>query len=189
VIMAALLTMWREWIGVGNWLHRVFIPTKLPKHMIARSTLKRTQVGAQECWQQASIIWAWHLGQAGCSIAARGTTDDGGWSSGMMLRSNRREGNALDRVPESRAVTQTKYALLYRLRGADFHARYLLTDVGGMSVDAGFSAEGAHQKVQLGLLSLDFAQKKLSAFARNSVVYELVGPVLEIRSDGSVRRC
>ena len=45
-----------------------------------------------------------------------------------------------------------------RDRGADFHARYLLTDVGGMNVEAGFSAEGAHQKVQLGLLSLDFAQ-------------------------------
>jgi hypothetical protein len=33
--------------------------------------------------------------------------------------------------------------------GADFHARYLLTDMGGISVDAGFSAMGAHQKVQL----------------------------------------
>ena len=76
-----------------------------------------------------------------------------------------------------------------RHRGADFHARYLLTDVGGMNVDAGFSAEGAHQMVQIGLLDFDFAQKKLRAFARDSVVYELIKPVLEIRSDGSVRRC
>lgn len=72
--------------------------------------------------------------------------------------------------------------------GADFHARYLLTDVGGMNVEAGFSAEGAHQKVQLGLLSIDLAQDRLSALERNSTVYDLVEPVLEVRSDGSVRR-
>ena len=72
--------------------------------------------------------------------------------------------------------------------GADFHARFLLTDVGGISVDAGFSAIGAHQKVLLSLLGLDFAKKKLSSFSRTSVVYELVEPVLEIRSDGSVHR-
>jgi hypothetical protein len=75
-----------------------------------------------------------------------------------------------------------------RQGGADFHARYLLTDVGGMNVEAGFSAEGAHQKVQLGLLSLDLAQGRLSALERKSTVYDLVGPVLEISSDGSVRR-
>ena len=75
-----------------------------------------------------------------------------------------------------------------RKGGADFHARYLLTDMGGISVDAGFSAMGAHQKVQLSLLGLDFAQRKLSSFSRTSVVYELVEPVLEIRSDGSVHR-
>lgn len=75
-----------------------------------------------------------------------------------------------------------------RAGGADFHARYLLTDIGGINVEAGFSAEGAHQKVQLGLLDLDFAQNKLSALDRSSTVYDLVEPVLEIRSDGSVRQ-
>jgi hypothetical protein len=49
--------------------------------------------------------------------------------------------------------------------GEDFHARYLLTDIGGISVDAGFSADGAHQTVQIGLLDSDFAQSKLAAFA------------------------
>lgn len=75
-----------------------------------------------------------------------------------------------------------------RAGGADFHARYLLTDVGGMNVEAGFSAEGAHQKVQLGLLSLGLAHNRLNALERNSTVYDLVGPVLEIRSDGTVQR-
>ena len=75
-----------------------------------------------------------------------------------------------------------------RAGGADFHARFLLTDIGGMNVEAGFSAEGAHQKVQLGLLTFDLAETRLRALARDSQVYELVGPVLEIRSDGSVHR-
>jgi hypothetical protein len=72
--------------------------------------------------------------------------------------------------------------------GADFHARYLLTDIGGISVEAGFCAAGVHQKVQLALLDLDFVRNKLSVFARHSTVYELIEPVLEIRSDGSVHR-
>lgn len=80
------------------------------------------------------------------------------------------------------------FAWKERAGGADFHARYLLTDVGGMNVEAGFSAEGAHQKVQLGLLSLDLAQNRLSALVPNSAVYDLVGPVLEVRSDGTVHR-
>ncbi|MGX9941911.1 hypothetical protein ACTG4Q_05455 [Bradyrhizobium denitrificans] len=70
--------------------------------------------------------------------------------------------------------------------GEDFHARNLLTDIGGISVEAGFSAEGAHQKVQLGLLTPDLVKSKLDALVRTSAVYELVQPVLEIRSDGSV---
>src|SRR5258708_10581398 len=68
----------------------------------------------------------------------------------------------------------TLYAWKERNGGEDFHARYLLTDIGGISVDAGFSSEGTQQRVQLGLLDLDFARNKLSAFARNAVVYELI---------------
>lgn len=75
-----------------------------------------------------------------------------------------------------------------RIGGADFHARYLLTDVGGMNVEADFSADGAHQNVQLGLLPLDFAQNKLTSLMRSSTVYQLVGPVLEVRSDGTVNQ-
>ena len=80
------------------------------------------------------------------------------------------------------------YAWQEKAGGEDFHARYLLTDVGGISVEAGFSADGAHQNVQLGLLATDFCQEKLNAFARASSVYSLVEPVLEISSDGMVRR-
>ena len=72
--------------------------------------------------------------------------------------------------------------------GADFHARFLLTDRGGMNVEAGFSAEGPHQKVFLALLEGQICREKLAAFARHSTEYELIEPVLEIFSDGAVRR-
>jgi hypothetical protein len=72
--------------------------------------------------------------------------------------------------------------------GADFHARFLLTDRGGINVEAGFSADGSHQKVLLALLGGPICQQKLAAFARHSTEYELIEPVLEIFSDGTVRR-
>jgi hypothetical protein len=72
--------------------------------------------------------------------------------------------------------------------GADFHARDLLTDRGGMNVEAGFSAEGSHQKVRLSLLDLALCQQEMAHFARGSTRYELVEPVFEISSDGRVRR-
>jgi hypothetical protein len=89
-------------------------------------------------------------------------------------------------IPEGLAV------LLYCWRekkdGADFHARYLLTDRGGVGIDAGFSAEGGHQNTDMHLMSVALSQARLTAFARDATDFELVKPVLEIRSDGSVRR-
>ncbi|PYE22960.1 hypothetical protein C8J32_10910 [Rhizobium sp. PP-CC-3A-592] len=72
--------------------------------------------------------------------------------------------------------------------GADFHARYLLTERGGVGIDAGFSAEGGHQTTDMHLMSLALSQARLNAFAKDATDFELVLPVIEIRSDGSVRR-
>ena len=70
--------------------------------------------------------------------------------------------------------------------GADFHARYLLTDKGGIGIDAGFSAEGGHQTTDMHLMTFEFSQEKLKAFARDATDYELVGPVIQVASDGHV---
>ena len=70
--------------------------------------------------------------------------------------------------------------------GADFHARYLLTEKGGIGVDAGFSAEGAHETTDMHILGLDFCKEKLATFTRPANTYDLVGPVLFIGSDGKV---
>ena len=89
-------------------------------------------------------------------------------------------------IPDGMSIAL--FAWQEKAGGEDFHARYLLTDVGGIGVDAGFSAEGNHQKVLLGLLALDFAQAKMEDFERGSSVYDLVEPVLEIGADGRTRR-
>jgi hypothetical protein len=47
--------------------------------------------------------------------------------------------------------------------GADFHARYLLTDKGGIGIDAGFSAEGGHQTTDMHLMTFDLSQEKLKS--------------------------
>jgi len=89
-------------------------------------------------------------------------------------------------IPDGMSVVL--YAWKEKPGGGDFHARYLLTDVGGVGVEAGFSAEGAHQSVQLALLSADFAQSQLAVFAQTSTVYDLAHPILEISADGAVKR-
>jgi len=70
--------------------------------------------------------------------------------------------------------------------GADFHARYLLTEKGGIGIDAGFSAEGSHQTTDMHLMSFELSQEKIGLFARTATDYELVEPVLRIASDGHV---
>ena len=72
--------------------------------------------------------------------------------------------------------------------GEDFHARYLLTDRGGIGVDAGFSAEGNHQTTDMHLMSYDLSQEKLKAFARGATCYDLVEPVIRVAGDGQVDR-
>ena len=87
-------------------------------------------------------------------------------------------------IPEGMTIT------LYRWRekagGEDFHARYLLTDRGGMRIDAGFSAEGGHQTTDISLMSFELSQQKRTALRRDSDTYELIEPVLQIARSGNV---
>lgn len=72
--------------------------------------------------------------------------------------------------------------------GEDFHARYLLTERGGIAVDAGFSAEGNHQTTDMHLMSYDLSQEKLKAFSRGAKYYDLVEPVIRVTGGGQVER-
>ncbi len=73
-----------------------------------------------------------------------------------------------------------------RVGGADFHARYLLTDKGGIGVDAGFSAEGGHQTTDMHRMDSSFCRERVAIFDRAATVYELVEPVLLITAAGHV---
>ncbi len=73
-----------------------------------------------------------------------------------------------------------------RSGGEDFHDRFLLTDKGGMTIGAGFSADGPHQNAQIGLLDPDVWSAKFKAFDRSATVYELADRVLVVHSDGRV---
>jgi hypothetical protein len=88
-------------------------------------------------------------------------------------------------IPEGMTIT------LYRWRekdgGADFHARYLLTDRGGMRIDAGFSEEGGHQTTDIALMNFELSQQKRNSLDRDADVFELVKPVLQIGRNGYVR--
>lgn len=89
-------------------------------------------------------------------------------------------------IPEGLAISM--FCWREKQGGADFHARYLLTDRGGVGIDAGFSAEGAHQATDMHLMSLALSEARLNAFARDATEFELVEPVLEIQWNGSFRR-
>ena len=89
-------------------------------------------------------------------------------------------------VPVGTAVTL--HAWREKTAGEDFHARDLLTDVGGINVEAGFSAEHGGENVRLTLLPSNVWESTLLAFERQSVVYDLVEPVVEVRGDGTVTR-
>ncbi|WP_372089396.1 hypothetical protein P7L79_27105 [Tistrella mobilis] len=89
-----------------------------------------------------------------------------------------------DIIPAEMAVTL--YCWKERDGGEDFHARYLLTDKGGIRVDAGFEPVGDHQNTDVSLMDFGLSQMRLAALARDATQYELVGPVLRISADGEV---
>ncbi|GAW41512.1 hypothetical protein SH203_01920 [Brevundimonas sp. SH203] len=97
------------------------------------------------------------------------------------------------RIPRSLAgvipagMSISLHAWAERDAGEDMHARYLLTDRGGLSVEAGFSAVGPHQNVDLHLLTPQVCEAKRRAFA-DGAAYKQEGPVLIIGSDCQVTR-
>lgn len=70
--------------------------------------------------------------------------------------------------------------------GEDFHDRYLLTERGGVKLGAGFIAQGNHQTVNMSLLDVNFCENEQANFKRNTTVYDLVEPVIEVFFDGRV---
>jgi hypothetical protein len=89
-------------------------------------------------------------------------------------------------IPDGMAVSIVRWR--EKQGGENFHARFVLTDRGGIGIDAGLSAEGSHQTIIMHLMSCGLAEQRAEALVRTAVVYELVEPILRISADGTVRR-
>jgi hypothetical protein len=89
-------------------------------------------------------------------------------------------------IPKGMAVT------LYRWKrrdgGEEFHARYILTERGGMRFDEGLAEGRAGERSDVALMDLALVQGRREALHRDTVVFELVEPVLLIASNGYVEQ-
>lgn len=125
-------------------------------------------------------------GQASCEIHYR--YDEDGLRESFTNETLEDHAESLfgDIIPEG--MTITIFCWKEKDGGEDFHARYLLTEKGGIRVDAGFEPVGGHQHTDVTLMDLGLAQSHLVSFSRASTTYELVEPVIEVARDGTVKR-
>jgi len=74
-----------------------------------------------------------------------------------------------------------------RQNGEDFHDRHIICDCGGLSIGAGFDAVGAHQNARITLEPFNITQRLRARFEPRTAAFDLVGKILVIAADGSVR--
>jgi len=72
--------------------------------------------------------------------------------------------------------------------GEDFHDRFVLTNVGGLMIGAGLAAQGANEKATFTLLADTHTQNIRARFTYNSTVYNRIGTVVQVDSDGNVEQ-
>lgn len=72
--------------------------------------------------------------------------------------------------------------------GADFHDRHLVTDVGGLTLGAGFGASNIHQKVNITRMGIELADTVEARFDLYTGAFECVSPVLKIESNLNITR-
>lgn len=77
------------------------------------------------------------------------------------------------------------YAWSEKNGGEDFHDRFVLTELGGMMIGAGLSADGPAESAAFTLLNFDHAQALRGRFADGSTAYDRVGSAVRIHADGT----
>lgn len=83
--------------------------------------------------------------------------------------------------------TVTFFRWREKLKGEDFHARYVLTDIGGLDINAGLD-EAPGQTTDVRRMGIAVCQQRLKDFQRDAETYELVEPVLQVSASGYVER-
>ncbi|HLP67869.1 MAG TPA: hypothetical protein VK181_10165 [Rhizobium sp.] len=98
----------------------------------------------------------------------------------------RREAAALSNYLIPSGMKISFFCWCEREGGEDFHARYLLTERGGIRVDAGFEPVGSQETTDFTIMDSDLVHRRLAAVSPDAGVYKLVGHAICIASDGSV---
>lgn len=78
------------------------------------------------------------------------------------------------------------YAWSEKNRGEHLHDRFVLTDLGGIMIGAGLSAEGPKKSANFTLLEFEHSQKLRGFFADGSTAYKRAGPAVRVRHDGII---
>jgi hypothetical protein len=68
--------------------------------------------------------------------------------------------------------------------GEDFHDRFVLTDLGGIMIGAGLSADGPAETAAFTLLDVDHVRRLRARYADGSTAYARIGSAVRIRDDG-----
>jgi hypothetical protein len=69
--------------------------------------------------------------------------------------------------------------------GEDFHDRFVITELGGIMIGAGLSADGPSETAAFTLLDVDHSRRLRARYADGSTAYHRVGSAVRIRGDGS----
>jgi hypothetical protein len=89
-------------------------------------------------------------------------------------------------IPDGMTITLFRWKR--RTGGEEFHARYILTERGGMRFDEGLAEGRAGERSDVALMDQALVQNRRDALDRDAVVFELVEPILEIAANGYVER-
>ena len=85
-------------------------------------------------------------------------------------------------------LTVTLYRWKRRDGGEEFHARYILSERGGIRFDEGLAEGRAGERSDVALMDLTLVQDRREALHRDALIFDLVEPVLEIASNGYVEQ-
>ena len=89
-------------------------------------------------------------------------------------------------IPNGMTITLYRWNRFHG--GEEFHARYILTERGGMRFDEGLAEGRAGERSDVALMDLDLVRNRRESLTRDAVVFELIEPVLKIASNGDVEQ-
>jgi hypothetical protein len=85
-------------------------------------------------------------------------------------------------------ITVALFRWKRRDNGEEFHARYILSELGGIRFDEGLAEGRVGELSDVALMDPALVENRRKAFGRDSNVFQLVEPILQIAANGYVER-